>query len=275
MTTILTRAQWGARAASGDGNALNATPDGVVIHWEGPRMGSRPHSECGAVVRGIQAFHMGDQRGWSDIAYNLLVCEHGVIFTGRGRGRGSAANGTTDSNRRFYAVCALVGQGDPQPLALITGLKDAVALCRSWGARSAVLGHRDTNATACPGDALYAEVKRGTFGTGTAPTAPRPPASSIPTLPGAKAPAFPLPRGYYFGPSTGPRSSVSGYYSHRADLKRWQAQMAKRGWKIAVDGLYGPGTKAVAVAFQREKGLDVDGLIGAATWAAAWTAPVS
>ena len=68
---------------------------------------------------------------------------------------------------------------------------------------------------------------------------------------------------------------MSGYYSHRADLKRWQAQMAKRGWKIAVDGLYGPGTKAVAVAFQREKGLDVDGLIGAATWAAAWTAPVS
>lgn len=274
MTTLLTRAQWGARAAVGTGNSLNATPDGAVIHWEGPKMGSRPHSQCGAIVRGIQAFHMGPQRGWADIAYNLLVCEHGVIFEGRGRGKGSAANGTTDSNRRFYAICALVGQGDAQPAALIQGLKDAVALVRSWGAKNAVLGHRDTNTTSCPGDALYAQVKRGTFGTGTAPTTskPKPPASSIPAV-GKKAPAFPLPRGWYFGPSTGPKASVSGYYGHRADLKRWQAEMADRGWAIDVDGLYGPNTRKVALAFQDEKGLDRDGLIGVETWAAAWTAP--
>lgn len=272
MTTFLTRAQWGARPAVGTGNALNATPDGAVIHWEGPKMGSRPHSECGAIVRGIQAFHMGPQRGWADIAYNLLVCEHGVIFEGRGRGKGSAANGTTDSNRRFYAICALVGQGDPQPPALVQGIKDAVALTRSWGTKSAVLGHRDTNQTACPGDALYGMVRSGVFGAGNVPAIVRPPASSVPAV-GTKAPPFPLPRGWYFGPSTGPKASVSGYYGHRADLKRWQEQMADRGWKIDVDGLYGPNTRKIAKAFQAEKGLDDDGLIGAQTWAAAWTAP--
>lgn len=275
MSTVLSRAQWGAVSAQGTGNALNAVPDGCTIHWEGPRMGSRPHSECGATVRGIQRFHMQD-RGWADIAYNLLVCEHGVIFTGRGRGKGSAANGTTDANRRRYAICALVGEGDPQPKALLDGLADAVALCQSWGARDAVNGHRDWVATACPGDSLYREVKAGTFGKGDTPasTPSKPKPKPKPTT-GAKAPAFPLPRGWYFGPSTGPKASVSGYYGHRDDLARWQRQMRARGWAIGVDGLYGPQTADVARDFQREKGLDVDGLIGAETWATAWTAPVT
>lgn len=93
--------------------------------------------------------------------------------------------------------------------------------------------------------------------------------------PAAKAPKFPLPKGSYFGPKSGSASSVSGYYSHRADLKKWQAQMRKRGWSITADGLYGPATKKVARQFQKEKGLGVDGLIGAKTWAAAWTEKVT
>lgn len=105
---------------------------------------------------------------------------------------------------------------------------------------------------------------------GSKPTSKPKPSSS------SKAPKFPLPRGHYFGPKSGPASSVSGYYSHRADLKRWQAQMRKRGWSITADGLYGPATAKVARQFQAEKaGLAVDGLIGAKTWAAAWTEPVT
>ncbi|WP_205353112.1 peptidoglycan-binding domain-containing protein [Janibacter anophelis] len=104
---------------------------------------------------------------------------------------------------------------------------------------------------------------------------PGPKPSSEPKPAASKAPKFPLPRGHYFGPKSGPASSVSGYYSHRADLKRWQQQMRERGWSITADGLYGPATAKVARAFQREKGLAVDGLIGAATWAAAWKEPVT
>lgn len=97
-----------------------------------------------------------------------------------------------------------------------------------------------------------------------------------PTItPKPAAPAFPLPRGSYFGPKSGPAKSVSGYVSHRADLKRWQQRMKDRGWAIAVDGLYGKKTADVAKAFQRQKGLTPDGLIGASTWAAAWTSPVT
>lgn len=97
-----------------------------------------------------------------------------------------------------------------------------------------------------------------------------PPAPSAPV-----APPYPLPGGSYFGPKSGPASSVSGYYSHAADLRVWQAQMSGRGWTITPDGLYGPQTESVTRAFQAQKNLIVDGLIGPSTWDAAWTAPIT
>ena len=89
------------------------------------------------------------------------------------------------------------------------------------------------------------------------------------------APAFPLPAGSYFGPRSGPATSVSGYFNHRESLRTWQQQMKNRGWPINPDGRYGTQTHDVAEAFQAEKHLTVDGLIGPATWSAAWTAPVT
>lgn len=93
--------------------------------------------------------------------------------------------------------------------------------------------------------------------------------------PSSSAPKFPLKSGWYFGPRSGPTRSVSGYYGHRADLRKWQAKMRNRGWTISVDGLYGPQTRKVARQFQAEKKLGVDGLIGKRTWDAAWEAPVT
>ena len=89
------------------------------------------------------------------------------------------------------------------------------------------------------------------------------------------APKFPLEKGYYFGPKSGPKESVSGYYSHRADLKKWQTQMAKRGWDITADGYYGDETRDVAKAFKIEKGLGTSGRIGSNAWRFAWTAPLT
>lgn len=107
--------------------------------------------------------------------------------------------------------------------------------------------------------------------------APRTPPTKakVPGLRPEAAPRWPLPPGYYFGPRSGPRQSVSGYVSHRADLRVWQARMRARGWTIAVDGLYGPGTAAVVRKFQADKRLPTTGLIDARTWALAWTSPVT
>ena len=89
------------------------------------------------------------------------------------------------------------------------------------------------------------------------------------------APPFPLPNGSYFGPRSGPAKSVSGYYSHREDLRVWQQRMKDRGWRITPDGLYGDETARVAKGFQAEKGLAADGLVGRDTWNAAWESPVT
>ncbi len=60
-----------------------------------------------------------------------------------------------------------------------------------------------------------------------------------------------------------------------ANLRIWQTQMKLRKWTLTADGIYGPETKRVVLAFQEEKRLGVDGEIGPLTWNAAWTAPVT
>jgi len=57
------------------------------------------------------------------------------------------------------------------------------------------------------------------------------------------------------------------------DVRTWQTQMKARGWNIAVDGVYGPDSERVLRAFQAEKGMVVDGVLGPVSWRAAWTAP--
>lgn len=62
---------------------------------------------------------------------------------------------------------------------------------------------------------------------------------------------------------------------HGDDVTLWQRQMHARGWDVAVDGAYGPDCEEICRAFQTEKALDVDGVVGPTTWAAAWSAPVT
>lgn len=57
--------------------------------------------------------------------------------------------------------------------------------------------------------------------------------------------------------------------------RQWQEKMRSRGWKITVDGIYGPNSAEICKKFQREKGLVVDGLVGPQTWAMTWKAPVT
>ena len=65
--------------------------------------------------------------------------------------------------------------------------------------------------------------------------------------------------------------------SKRADVTTWQRRMAARGWRIGVDGHFGPQSAGVARKFAAEKGLHPrrSGTVDAAVWRAAWTARVS
>ncbi len=54
-------------------------------------------------------------------------------------------------------------------------------------------------------------------------------------------------------------------------ISRWQKRMAELGYDVDVDGVYGPQSRAACVAFQRERGLSPDGIVGRVTWRACFT----
>jgi GH25 family lysozyme M1 (1,4-beta-N-acetylmuramidase) len=91
-----------------------------------------------------------------------------------------------------------------------------------------------------------------------APTAPAPAPPPAPARP--NVPPFP---GQCQQGSTGDAT------------RQVQARLAARGWHLAVDGSFGPATRAIVVAFQREKGLAQDGVAGPATWNALWLTPIT
>ncbi len=155
---------------------------------------------------------------------------------------------------------------------------------KQWYDYDGVLGHQHVpgNLHGDPGQLNVARILE-IANSGVTPvgnpivvTPPPVPAGPVVIAQGVPAPDYPLPSGSYFGPKSGPIESVSGYYSHREDLRRWQQRMKDRGWFIAADGLYGSETAGVAHAFEVEKYLTVDvGLIGPEVWGAAWTADIT
>lgn len=79
---LVNRSAWGARVPK-DTTPFPHPPAiyAVIIHTEGVPCDSE--AMCSAVVREIQRFHM-DTRGFSDIAYNILVGGDGETYEGRG-----------------------------------------------------------------------------------------------------------------------------------------------------------------------------------------------
>lgn len=115
------------------------------------------------------------------------------------------------------------------------------------------------------------QVERDALDGARKPTTPAKPAG-----PAAAVPVFPLPAGHWFGPESNDPRNHSGYAAKdRPAIETWQKQMRSRGWTIGVDGRFGSQSADVARAFQQEKGLGVDGRVGAKTWAATWATAVT
>jgi len=90
------------------------------------------------------------------------------------------------------------------------------------------------------------------------PPAPPAPAPEPPSAPGR--PAF--PGRFLVYPHT---PTLSG-----DDVKVWQTQMRERGFAVDVDGFYGRQSRQACIALQRDAGLEPDGIVGRATWDAAF-----
>lgn len=171
---IYSRAQWGADERLRDKPSLHygEVHAGFVHHTVNANDYTR--AQVPALLRGIYAYHT-QSRGWSDIGYNFLVDRFGRIWEGRygGVARPVVGAHTLNYNDYSFAASAIGNYETAQPSAAVVQAYAALyswklslhgvspSSTRQWvGSRffSAINGHRDAAATACPGRYLYAKL---------------------------------------------------------------------------------------------------------------------
>lgn len=184
--TVMSRAAWGA-----DESLVTVAPTymstvraAVLHHTAGPNGYSR--AAVPSIIRGDYAFHV-KSRGWSDIGYNALIDRFGRIWEGRRGGLdrdvmgahaggfntdtfGVAAIGSyqyahpspalLDSAGRLFAWKLALNHRSPQGTARLTSQGGGTARYRAGTTVTlpAIIGHRDTGYTECPGGHLYARL---------------------------------------------------------------------------------------------------------------------
>ncbi|MBC3762873.1 peptidoglycan recognition protein family protein [Quadrisphaera oryzae] len=191
MPGVITRAQWGAdesmRLKNCSAPTYTGTPKVALVHHTA---GSNSYSaaDSAAIVRGIYYEHTQVQ-GWCDIGYNFLVDKYGQVFEGRYGGMDKAVLGAhtggfntdtfgvsmlgnfetatptsagMDALARVIAWKFAISHTDPTGTATLTsaGLSGSNIRYQA-GAQvtvSTISGHRDLNATACPGANLYSQL---------------------------------------------------------------------------------------------------------------------
>lgn len=264
---LVSRSQWGARAPKA------VTPigavSGVAIHYEGPHIGTFAHDLCDDKIRGIQNFHM-NTRGWNDIAYNFMVCPHGVVYECRGLRARSAAQGTNDGNNRYLAICFLLGVDDVFNDAMKQGGNDAIAHCRANGAGSEIRPHKSFHATACPGVPVSTWLLQGRpVGNNPSPI-PSPPPVVPPPATGPDWLEAVMPKIATLDLRNAGRTAVRHYLVDNLQGLLTGTQNAAWNPK-GIDGVAGGNTLAAVKAFQSGKKLTADGIVGPKTWEALFT----
>lgn len=164
-----------------EGMSANVKSRGTTHHYGGPPVWpganisspeafekSTDHARCATKVRGWHAYHLS--KGWSGLAYNLVVCPHGVIYAGRGRGIRSAANGTNEGNYGSYAICGLWGGDEPITMPAKLAILDGAN--RILGSPMRFV-HSDWKATQCSG-ATGRAWKAAGFVAANLPARPKP-----------------------------------------------------------------------------------------------------
>ncbi|HEX2162075.1 MAG TPA: N-acetylmuramoyl-L-alanine amidase, partial [Thermoleophilaceae bacterium] len=156
-------------------------------------------AEAPQVVLGICRYHR-NTNGWNDVGYNFLVDRFGTLYEGRAGGVGAAVVGAQAEGFNSYSTgianigtFSSVPQSDEALAAMARLIRwklplhgyptNGTAVMQSAGGGTnrysagttvrvpRVLGHRDTNATECPGTTLYSQLEElRSMVAGVAPT---------------------------------------------------------------------------------------------------------
>lgn len=151
---FISRAEAGLVPPRSFSRNINPGRGGWLIHYGGPPQRANTLAASIARWRSWQQYHMGHHK-WVDLAYTVGVDQIGNALAGRGFFVRTAANGTSDANGRYYAVAAILGEGETPSPEMIAALAAVIQHGRNHGdAADGVLPHSHFRQTACPGAPL-------------------------------------------------------------------------------------------------------------------------
>jgi hypothetical protein len=182
---VVPRADWGAGACPPRRAPQFGEVKAVHVHHTVSLNDYSP-AEAPAMVLAICRYHR-NSNGWDDIGYNALVDKYGVLYEGRAGGLDKAVVGAQAQgfNTQTAGIASIgdhtVAGASPQELDAIASyirwklpvhlqpVSGPVAVTSTGGSLTRyptgarvtlqrVIGHRDTGNTACPGNALYAQL---------------------------------------------------------------------------------------------------------------------
>lgn len=285
---IISREAWGARRAKSATPFTDSRLTHIVDHWPGDSR-NLAGRDSHALMRAWQNDHM-NRRGWRDIGYNYAFDQNGNIFEGRGWNVGGHVLTTRedDQNARSVGFLYMVGNNEAPTDAMLAASAEMTRhIFGRLGRALTIVPHSDWANKLCPGPYImpWTRAQHETMPPVAPPVTPPTPSKIGES---SAAPAFPLSRcrrhnrQMVYGPRSDSDHIVSGWANTESNgtkgadgITKWQGQMAYRGWRITPDGLWGDESTKVCRAFQAEKGLTVDGLVGPATWRASWEVPIS
>lgn len=257
--------EWGARPPNGGITVLDRKPTYIVVHHTaGGNSSDLSLEHAYQISRDIQNFHM-DGNGWVDSGQQLTNSRGGHVTEGRHRSVEILDGGTqhvqgANVGNHNSEVIGIENEGlystvDVTP-ELWNSLVQLVAyIAQSYGiSPDMIRGHRDFNATECPGQVLYErlpeliEAVRAALGTS-------------PTSPAASLLSWPLLK-------PGERSEK---------VLAAQHLLRARGVDVKADGVFGDATFAAVSRLAAENGVayepcfagrnvDESGFIGVTTW---------
>ncbi|WP_024875384.1 peptidoglycan recognition protein family protein [Saccharomonospora piscinae] len=233
---------WGARPPSAPITMLNHAPTYIVVHHTVNPGNTTDYSleRAFAISRSIQNFHM-DSNGWIDSGQQFTISRGGHMTEGRHRSYEAVAGGTqhvmgANVGNHNSEVIGIENEGlytdvDVTP-ALWDSLVELVAFIASQYGISPDLirGHRDFNATACPGDVLYAR---------------------LPELRDAVAARLGVATARRTEPSLLLRPGDRG-----ENVRLAQTRLRAHGYAVPTDGEFGERTRDAVAEFAASHGLD-------------------
>lgn len=159
---VVKRSSWTNQPVKGNNNPMGAITR-ITVHHTGEH-GNWADLPDVEIVQRIESYHR-NEKDWAAIGYHFLVGKDGRIYEGRPVKYQGAHVSTQNENNLGISVIGDYTDHQPsarQLEALNAFLNDKR---KAYGVgRARIYGHRDLHASLCPGDSLYAWVKKYKIG---------------------------------------------------------------------------------------------------------------